>query len=254
LPLPRPACEREPAAEFGDGDNDTFDAVREVGSADSNRHGDLDHGNDGSSGDDDNGSSGDDDDNDSNNDDDDEDIGDDGDGYDGNPLGCGARRGIGMTDTEALSPPSPPATVHIQRSQSDSSDAANDVVKITASDSPDNIAARGELCELLDNMIAERLDNQEAGDEGGNAASRPTVNPHVEVPGRGVVSKHTLVLELNKKKSVGKNGDALAKLDTARLRRVKQASRDGAERASRETVDALVSTRVDSLMILWGGG
>jgi hypothetical protein len=147
-----------------------------------------------------------------------------------------------MTDSGSLCvQPSLPAAVHIQRSQPASSDAVDDVIAITASNSSDNMVARAELCEVLDNMITEQLDGPEGRSGAQGSSTRLKVSPHVDVPGRGMVSKHTLVLELNRRKSVGKHGDALGKLDTSRLRRVQQASRDGANKAARETVDALVS-------------
>jgi hypothetical protein len=266
--------------EAANGDNDPSDAIR--GGEDEGKNGDkggksadddaASHSSDGSD-DDDDGSAGyagmegsggeagdtddkalhnddDDDDDDGGGDDKGEEDGDDNGDIDDNDDddddddndGCGARRGVGMTDSESLRvQPSLPAAVHIQRSQPAGSDAADDVTVITASDSADNMVARAELCEVLDNMIAEQLDRQEGSSEADGACARRKGSPHVEVPGRGMVSKHTLVLELNRMKSVGKHGDALAKLDTSRLRRVQQASRDGADKTARETVDALVS-------------
>jgi hypothetical protein len=193
--------------------------------------------NDDGEGDDDN----DDGDDDVDDDDDDDGVDDDIDDVDSDEGDCdnihGAIRGVGVTDPESMGlQPSLPATVFIERSQCG--------IAITASDSPDNMTARGELCEVLDDMIADKLELALHGHEAGAASSERTVNPHVNVPGRGMVSKHTLVLELNRRKSVGKNGDALGKLDTSRLRRVQQASKDGGDKANRETVDSLVSPRM----------
>jgi hypothetical protein len=124
------------------------------------------------------------------------------------------------------------AAVHLDKSAED-----DNITAIRVTEGEDSMRARGELVEVLDDALTEALGEDE--DEESKKLSK--VDPHVDVPGRGKVSKHTLVLELNKRKAVGKDGDALSKLDTSRLRRVKQASKDGGDRVTREATNAVVS-------------
>jgi hypothetical protein len=123
------------------------------------------------------------------------------------------------------------------------SSGEDEIVAMSSTDTADDIEARGELCEILDRALADQAAHGEGSmdDDNDAIAGRVVVCPHVDVPGRGQVSKYTLVIELNKRKSVGKNGDSLAKLDPSRLRRVKQVSKEAGKSASRETTDALVS-------------
>jgi hypothetical protein len=138
------------------------------------------------------------------------------------------------------------AAVQIDRSPDSSSGEDDSIVAIRTTDGEDSMEARGKLVEVLDDALTETLGEDEKGEE---KEQRLKVDPHVDVPGRGKVSKHTLVLELNKRKAVGKDGDALAKLDISRLRRVKQASKDGGDRITREATNAVVSGVIFSLSL-----
>jgi hypothetical protein len=92
-------------------------------------------------------------------------------------------------------------------------DEEQDLFVIDPAAASDTLLARGQLRTMVEDLIAQKICNGPAGS--GDLLTRKKMSPHVDVPGRGLVSTQQLVSELNHRRSG-------AKLSKDRLTRVAQ--------------------------------